>query len=156
MSIVAQIKQTHQAPPAAASVAMQQDQQQCTPVMTLHVQIQYRLARIAISGRFDSQTRRNFSHSYLPLLDNADVHEIWVDMSKVNYMDSSAMGMLLLLKDRAQAVNKPVTLLTIPGVVAQILEVTHFSKIFNIQRIGSGNNGLPGLFHIGNSVPVAS
>ena len=102
--------------------------------MAINVQIRDRSARITMSGRFDFQVHRDFKDAYTPLLDNAAVHEIEVEMSKVDYLDSSALGMLMLLNERAKAVNKPVALLNTSGVVSQVLEVANFSKIFNIKH----------------------
>lgn len=102
--------------------------------MAINVQIHDRSARIAMSGRFDFQVHRDFKDAYTPLLDNAAVREIEVEMSKVDYLDSSALGMLMLLNERAKAVNKPVALLNTSGVVSQVLEVANFSKIFNIKH----------------------
>ncbi|MDO8812244.1 MAG: STAS domain-containing protein [Gallionella sp.] len=102
--------------------------------MAINVQIHDRSARIAMSGRFDFQVHRDFKDAYTPLLDNAAVREIEVEMSKVDYLDSSALGMLMLLNERAKAANKPVSLLNTSGVVSQVLEVANFSKIFDIKH----------------------
>ena len=112
--------------PVAANAAIQQDQQQCLPLTAINVQIHGCLARIAMSGRFDFQTWRNFKNSYMPLLDNTVVRKICVEMSNVDYFEYSAMGMLLLLNERAKAVNKPVTLLATCGVVSRVLEDYQF------------------------------
>ena len=54
----------------------------------------------------------------------------------MDYLDSSALGMLMLLNERAKVVNKPVALLNTSGVVSQVLGVANFSKIFNIKQAG--------------------
>jgi len=102
--------------------------------MAINVQINDHLARIVMSGRFDFQVHRDFKDAYTPLLDNAAVHEIEVEMSRVDYLDSSALGMLMLLNERAKTVNKPIALLNTSGVVSKVLEVANFSKIFNIKH----------------------
>jgi len=104
--------------------------------MSISVQILDRAGRIAMYGRFDFQVHREFKEAYTPLLDNPVVHEIEIEMSKVDYLDSSALGMLMLLNERARAVNKPVALLNTSGVVSQVLGVANFSKIFNIKQVG--------------------
>lgn len=104
-------------------------------IMAINVQIHDRSARITMSGRFDFQVHRDFKDAYTPLLDNAAIREIEVEMSKVDYLDSSALGMLMLLNERAKSVNKPVALLNTTGVVSQVLEVANFSKIFNIRHV---------------------
>ena len=107
--------------------------------MAINVQIQDRSARVTMSGHFDFQVRRNFKDSYVPLLNNTTVREIEFEMSKVDYLDSSALGMLLLLHERTKAVNKKVALLNTSGVVLQILESANFRKIFNIEYSALSN-----------------
>ena len=102
--------------------------------MAINVQIKDASARIIMSGRFDFQVHREFKDAYAPLLENSAVREIGVEMSKVDYLDSSALGMLMLLNERAKAVNKPISLLNTSGVVSQVLEVANFSKIFSIKN----------------------
>jgi len=103
--------------------------------MAINVQINDRLARIIMSGRFDFQVHRDFKDAYTPLIGNAEVNEIEVEMSKVDYLDSSALGMLLLLGERAKAANKSVMLFVTSGFVSRVFEFANFSKIFNIKHI---------------------
>lgn len=101
--------------------------------MTIKVQIHDHAARIVMSGRFDFQVHRDFKDAYTPLLDNTEVHEIEVEMSGLAYMDSAALGMLILLNERAKAVNKMIALLNTSGMVSQMLEVANFNRMFNIK-----------------------
>lgn len=127
-----------------AKATFQQDPQRCFPVLALNVKIHDRLARIAMSGCFDFKTWRTFNNCYMPLLDNTNVDDICVEMSNVDYIDSSALGMLMLLNERAKAVNKPVALLATRGVVSRVLETANFSKLFNIKRNRPENRALFG------------
>lgn len=104
--------------------------------MAINVQIRDSVARITMFGRFDFQVHREFKDAYTPLLSNAAVREIEIEMSKVVYLDSSALGMLMLLNERVKEANKSVVLLNVSNVVAQVLEVANFSKIFNIKNAG--------------------
>lgn len=103
--------------------------------MAISIQIRDNVGRISMAGRFDFQVHREFKEAYAPLVDNAAVREIEVEMSQVDYLDSSALGMLMLLNERAKGANKTVSLLNTSGVVSQVLEVANFSKIFNIRNI---------------------
>ncbi len=102
--------------------------------MTITVRVQDSSARIAMSGRFDFQIHREFKEAYMPLIEDVTVREIEVEMSKVDYIDSSALGMLMLLNERAKGSDKSVTLLNSSGVVSQVLEVANFSRIFTIKQ----------------------
>lgn len=53
---------------------------------------------IAISGRFDIYTHLDLRNSYINEKTDATYT---IDLSKTEYMDSSALGMLLLLRDFA-------------------------------------------------------
>ena len=102
--------------------------------MSINVQISDHMARIVMSGRFDFGAHRNFKDAYMTLLGNAAVRGIEIEMSKVDYLDSAALGMLLLLHERAKDANKPVSLLNATGIALQVMEVANFSKIFTIKR----------------------
>ena len=102
--------------------------------MNMNIQVRNHSARIAMSGRFDFGVHRDFKNAYMTLLGNADVHEIELEMSKVDYLDSAALGMLLLLHERAKDVNKPLALLNPSGAASQMMEVANFSKFINIKN----------------------
>lgn len=142
MNAVAPIKQANKALPLAANAAMRQARQQCLASGSVRVQIQGGMACIAVSGRFDFQLSRNFRNAYLPLLDNDAIQEICIELSEADYLDSSALGMLLLLNERAGAANKTAILLSASSFVSHVLEVANFSKIFNIKHIRIGNPSL--------------
>ena len=100
--------------------------------MAINVQILDRAGRINMYGRFDFQVHREFKEAYTPLLDNPAVREIEVEMSKVDYLDSSALGMLLLLNERATPANVKVKITNCQPTVKMILEVANFNKLINI------------------------
>ncbi|MES1981833.1 MAG: STAS domain-containing protein [Pseudomonadota bacterium] len=102
--------------------------------MSIDTQVQGNAGCIAMAGRFDLQVHRQFREAYTQLLDNVAVHQIELELSRVTYLDSSALGMLMLLNERAHAAKKSVTLLNASGVVLQVLEVANFGKIFTIRN----------------------
>jgi anti-anti-sigma factor len=87
-------------------------------------------ARIRLTGRFDFSAHRAFRESYSSALDTSAVQEVEIDLGQVDYMDSSALGMLLMLREKAQAANKRVCLSNCRGPVRQVLEIANFSKLF--------------------------
>lgn len=87
-------------------------------------------ARITLQGRFDFNSHRDFKSSYDPLLGAAVVNAIEVDLRQVEYLDSSALGMLLLLKEKAESVNKTVALTNCHGMVQEVLEIANFNRLF--------------------------
>lgn len=138
MNAIAQIKQTSNMLPFVANLVRQQSRQQCIDAGSVNVQILDGQGCIAIVGRFDFQLGRQFRSAYTALL-HSDVKEVCIELSKVDYMDSSALGALLLLKERFNAANKTVVLLSTSSFVSRVLEVANFNKIFNPSHRQIGN-----------------
>jgi anti-anti-sigma factor len=89
--------------------------------------------RIRLHGRFDFSAHRTFRESYASALDARDVREVEIDLGQVDYMDSSALGMLLMLREKAQAANKCVFLSNCRGSVRQVLDIANFGKLFTMK-----------------------
>ena len=90
-----------------------------------------RLTTIKLQGRFDFNAHREFRATIdTALLETPD--QIRVDLAGVDYLDSSALGMLLMLRDKAQGVKKTVALANCRGSVRQVLDIANFSKLFAI------------------------
>ena len=90
-------------------------------------------AVIRLTGRFDFSRHREFRNCYEAALKEPALRRIDVDLQGVEYLDSSALGMLLLLKERADARALPVTLLNCAGVVKEILDVANFGTMFTLR-----------------------
>lgn len=89
-------------------------------------------AVIKLTGRFDFNAHREFRTAYDPLVADAGVSSVLVDFSAVDYLDSSALGMLLMLRDKLGGVNKDVSLAGVKGNVKQVLDIANFGKLFKI------------------------
>lgn len=89
-------------------------------------------ATISLNGRFDFNTHREFRGAYEPLIGDPAVRAVCVDFSGVDYLDSSALGMLLMLRDKLSGSNKDVALTGVKGNVKQVLDIANFSKLFQI------------------------
>jgi anti-anti-sigma factor len=92
-----------------------------------------RVAEIQLRGRFDLSEHRAFKASYEIPLTQSEVDELQIDMAGVEYLDSSALGMLLILKERAGARNKRLALVNCAGAVRRILDIANFGKLFAIR-----------------------
>lgn len=89
-------------------------------------------ADLRLSGRFDFNAHREFCSAYEPLLTDAQLHALNLDMAALEYLDSSALGMLLMLRDKTSAANKTLALVNVGGPVKQVLEIANFGKLFRI------------------------
>lgn len=90
-------------------------------------------ATIAMSGRFDFSSHRQFRDTLEQIMQIPEIREIEVDLGAVDYLDSSALGMLLLMREKISGTNKALALTNCRGVVQQVLEVANFSKLFTIR-----------------------
>jgi len=89
-------------------------------------------ATIKLVGRFDFNTHREFRAAYEPLVGDLAVQSVTVDFSGVDYLDSSALGMLLMLRDKLGGAGKEVALTGVRGNVKQVLDIANFGKLFQI------------------------
>lgn len=89
-------------------------------------------AILKLDGRFDFHSHRDFRTAYENALESADVREIVISFQEVDYLDSSALGMLLLLREKAEAAGKSVALIGLQGMVKQVLEIANFGKLFSV------------------------
>ena len=89
-------------------------------------------AIIRLEGRFDFNAHREFRDAVDSAMQMDGVREIHLDLFKVAYLDSSALGMLLMLRDKAQSKNYRVQLTNCSTAVRQVLEIANFSKLFTI------------------------
>jgi HptB-dependent secretion and biofilm anti anti-sigma factor len=100
--------------------------------MSISAKVTANTATISMTGRFDFSVQRDFKEAYAPQLANSAVSAVEVNLAGVEYLDSSALGMLLMLRERAEAAGKSVKLCKPSASVAQILEIANFSKLFTI------------------------
>jgi anti-anti-sigma factor len=85
------------------------------------------------ASRFDFSSFRDFRNSYERALDIASTRLLIVDLQDVQYIDSSALGILLLMRERANAVNCAVELHNPHGIAKEVLEIANFQKIFTVR-----------------------
>ena len=85
--------------------------------MQINVEVSETKAKICLNGRFDFHSHREFRHSYETPLKSGSISELVVDLGNVQYLDSSALGMLLMLKEKAQAAEKSISLSNCRGTV---------------------------------------
>jgi len=84
---------------------------------------------IILGPRFDFSCRSEFRAAYSKAPAGT---AYWVDMSQVKYVDSAALGMLLLLRDHAGELSR-ITITGCHGQPDQVLKIANFHRIFRIE-----------------------
>ena len=85
---------------------------------------------ISVAGKFDFQLYDEFRASYADTAGNGV--EYVVDLSDTDYLDSSALGMLLLLREHAGGESSNIEITQASPEVRKILDVANFGKLFRI------------------------
>jgi anti-anti-sigma factor len=90
-----------------------------------------RILTIKIDGRFDFSTHQEFRDAY----ENWDreISSYVIDMSDTSYLDSSALGMLLLLRDYAGGDEASISIENCSSDVRRILTISNFEQLFTIR-----------------------
>lgn len=87
---------------------------------------------IFIEDSFDFSAHQHFRNAYGEY--NEVGGTITVNLSKTTYMDSSALGMLLLLKDHVEKNNGKLVIAKPNETVNNILEIAQFHRLMNIEK----------------------
>ena len=88
--------------------------------------------KISIGGRFDATALDEFRRSY----ENQDpgmVQNYLVDLGDTVHLDSSALGMLLVLRDHAGGDKANITIANCSPEVKKIFSISSFEQLFTIQ-----------------------
>ncbi|KPC54102.1 STAS domain-containing protein [Amantichitinum ursilacus] len=95
------------------------------------LKLEQNIAQIQLNGHFTFEAHRDFKQVTQEALDNPSVTALTLDFAGVDYMDSAALGMLLLLNERAG--GRRITLVNCKGTVKAVLDIANFGKIFDIK-----------------------
>ena len=85
---------------------------------------------IAIKGRFDFAKHQEFRDAYEKL--QTKPQSVVVDLKEATYLDSSALGMLLMLRDYAGGDESDIRVINCSLDVSKTLDISNFDKLFDI------------------------
>lgn len=88
---------------------------------------------IRLPDRFDFGFHKNFNAQYEPLLADKATTELELDFSQVHYLDSSALGMLVLLAKKFSGLNVKLSITGAHGTAKDIINMANLSKLFDIK-----------------------
>lgn len=94
--------------------------------------IQGDIGILRLEGRFTFETNAEFKSQTKRLLEIPGLKMIHLDMARISYLDSNALGMLLLLRESAQIKGVQVRLLSPSPTIMSVLDMVQFGKLFTI------------------------
>ncbi|BCG64553.1 MAG: HptB-dependent secretion and biofilm anti anti-sigma factor [Methyloprofundus sp.] len=86
--------------------------------------------RINVSGRFDFSMHQDFRK--VSEQDAVGVKSITIDLGRTEYVDSSALGMLLVLRDKVGDNQAAIRIVNARPDVKKILQIANFDKLFTL------------------------
>jgi anti-anti-sigma factor len=88
---------------------------------------------IKLPERFDFSYHKEFYNKTAEVLADHKHREVEMDFSRVEYLDSSALGMLVMLQKKCAEVGKQVVVVNASGLAADILKIANMEKIVEIR-----------------------
>ncbi|MBQ9192888.1 MAG: STAS domain-containing protein [Bacteroidales bacterium] len=85
-----------------------------------------------LSGEFDTAAAPEAEQALSPLPEQAD-RDILIDCTKLEYIASSGLRILLNIVKKAKAAGKRVILKGVNDVIREVLELTGFIKLFDFE-----------------------
>jgi len=89
-------------------------------------------ALLTLSGDFTFKDNARF-RQLLTQLQEQSPKELTLDVAHLEFIDSAALGMLLLLHDQSNRVGTHVTIESATGQIKQMLQLSNFDEIFSIR-----------------------
>lgn len=87
---------------------------------------------LQIPERFDFGYHKQFTDQYQSILDDSSITNIALDFSRVSYLDSSALGMMVLFQKKAKSQNIKVRIRGAKESAREILQIANFDRLFEI------------------------
>lgn len=88
--------------------------------------------RISVSGEFTFTDQGTFKDVIMELLQTKGA-AVTIDLSKLEFIDSAGLGMLLLARDEAKKSDRQLILMHPAGQVKRMFGVTKFNKLFTVE-----------------------
>jgi len=98
--------------------------------MSVESKVEAGVLHIKVGKRFDFAVHNEFRTA--TKLAEAGVSKIEVDLTHTDYLDSSALGMLLVLRDKVAGNKAAIQIRGAREEVKKILEIANFDKLFTL------------------------
>ena len=86
--------------------------------------------QVKVMGRFDFSMHQDFRK--LSEQDAVGAKSITIDLARTEYVDSSALGMLLVLRDKVGDNKNAIKIINARPEVKKILKIANFDQLFTL------------------------
>lgn len=83
-----------------------------------------------LAGRFDFNTLQAFREAFTDLPADENCQIVQINLYDVDYLDSSALSILLMGREKMQSAGKEIVLSGVRGSVRQVLDIANFNRLF--------------------------
>lgn len=97
--------------------------------MDLTIDVRDGMLSAVLSGKFTFDDNRRFK-DVLDMVDQQAVRQVSLDLSRLEHVDSAALGMMLLLRKKVQEKGGTVILRNPQGMVQRTLDLAKFGEMF--------------------------
>ncbi|MGA7807418.1 STAS domain-containing protein [Bradyrhizobium sp.] len=98
----------------------------------MEIAVDRNAGRIAVSGEFTFIDQGPFKDVITELFQTKGA-AVTIDLSKLEFIDSAGLGMLLLARDEAKKSERELILMHPAGQVKRMFSVTKFNKLFTVE-----------------------
>ena len=86
---------------------------------------------VKMSGKFTFSDHNSFKEIFSFFYDNS-LSQIELDLAQVEFIDSAALGLLLIVRDEAKKKSKSVVIKAPQGQVKKMFEISRFYELFDV------------------------
>ena len=88
---------------------------------------------LVLPEKFDFSFHKTFTESIAAMLKDKSNRIIQLDFSRVQYLDSSALGMLVVANKKAKENGSAVEIINASGTAMEVLTIANFHKLITIK-----------------------
>ncbi len=114
-------------PTAGSAVSVNQ------PILTYHEQGDVGVARAEVDQLVHPDEVMALSHGFRRYAADSPCHGFVLDLSRLTYMTSAALGMLVNMHAHLKAAGRRFAIVVGEGLVANIFEQTHLDQVFPVR-----------------------
>ena len=99
--------------------------------MEITQHLEQEIHHVRLSGAFTFTDHAGF-RDVLNVIGEGSVQQVTIHMAQVNFVDSAALGMLLLARDEAEKYRKQLVLRGAAGQVKKMFDMARFNMLFSL------------------------